>query len=103
MHEYDLYVPLCANDGTRIAATKLRRLKKKLIKHFGGLTEFPQEQRGFWKVGKATFRDKIVIWRVLSTEPAAEAKKFWSTIQADLAREWRQKEVLIVRRIVTVI
>ena len=102
MHEYDLFVPLCTNDGTRIAATKPRRLKNALIKHFGGLTEFPQEQRGFWKVGKVTFRDKI-IWRVLSNEPAAEAKKFWLTIKTELARKWRQKEVLIVRRIVTVI
>jgi len=103
MHEYDLYVPLYANGGTRIAATKLRRLKKTLIKHFGGLTEFPQEQRGFWKVGKVTFRDKIVIWRVLSNEPAAEAKRLWATIKTDVAREWRQKEVLVVRRMVTVL
>ena len=103
MHEYDLYVPLCANDGTRIAASKLRRLKKTLIKHFGGLTEFPQEQHGFWKVGKVTFRDKIVIWRVLSNQPPAKASKFWSALKTDLASGWRQKEVLVVRRIVTVI
>jgi hypothetical protein len=67
------------------------------------LTEFPQEQRGFWKVGKVTFRDKIVIWRVLSNKPAVEARTFWSTIKTELGREWRQKEVLVVRRTVTVI
>ena len=103
MHEYELYVPLSSENGARIASPKRDALKKTLIKRFGGLTEFPQEQRGFWKVGKVTFRDRIVIWRVLSNEPAVEAKKFWSRTKRELASKWGQREVLIVRRIVRVI
>jgi hypothetical protein len=98
MHEYDLYIPLCSNNGQRIPASRIEGLRKTLIKRFGGLTQFPQKQQGFWKLGKATFRDNIVIWRVLSSEPATKAQTFWNTIKGDIAREWRQAEVLVVRK-----
>lgn len=103
MSEYEIYVPICSANGGRIASSKRNALKKAVIKQFGGLTEFPQKQRGFWKVGEVTFRDQILIWRVLSTKPVLSTRKFWSRIKKVLAREWRQEEVLIVRRKVSFI
>ena len=81
----------------------MNRLKQSLIKRFGGLTQFPQKQHGFWKVGKVTFRDEIVIWRILSGEPVQSAQKFWDAVKAELARDWGQKKVLVIRKTVQVI
>ena len=50
MREYELYVPLCYNDGRAVESEKLTRLKKRLVDQFGGLTHFPQESEGLWKI-----------------------------------------------------
>jgi len=97
MKEYDLYVPLSNNDGTPIDAQKLKDLKKRLVDHFGGLTHFPQENEGLWKVGAFTFRDKIVILRVLASDPL-EAQAFFAELKKEMQRNCAQEDVLIVVR-----
>lgn len=102
MHEYDLYVPLSSNRGMPIPPVRLKRLKRRLIKRFGGLTHFPQRNEGFWKLGAVTFRDEVVILRVLSAEED-HADKFWQALKKDLKRQWRQQEILIVVREITLV
>ncbi len=97
MKEYDLYVPLRSNRGAPFPAARLARLKKCLLQRFGGLTHFPQRNEGFWKLGAVTFREEIVILRVLS-DGEKPAQKFWLALKKDLKRRWRQKEILIVVR-----
>lgn len=97
MKEYDLYVPLRSNRGIPFPPARLVRLKKRLIKRFGGLTHFPQSNEGFWKLGEVTFRDEIVILRVLSNEDN-RAKTYWLSLKKNLQRQWRQKDILIVMR-----
>jgi hypothetical protein len=97
MKEYDIYVPLSNNDGTPVNPQKLRDLKKRLVDHFGGLTHFPQENEGLWKVGTFTFRDKIVILRVLTADPA-KAGTFFAELKGEMQRHWAQEDVLIVVR-----
>jgi hypothetical protein len=94
MNEYDLYVPLIV-DGKRLPAVKLASLKQKLIKEFGGLTYFPQKTKGFWKMGGATFQDDIVILRVLTGK---SCRTFWKELKADLQKQWKQEQILIVVR-----
>jgi hypothetical protein len=101
MKEYDLYVPLHSNDGTPIPTAQLARLKKRLIQRFGGLTQFPQSHEGFWEIGSVTFRDKILILRVLSKEGPGESRRFWRQIKTTLKQQWRQQEILIVAKEVT--
>jgi|SRR5688572_17348213 len=101
MKEYDLYVPLTSNSGTPFPVRKLRALKRRLIERFGGLTEFPQKQRGYWKLGKVTFRDEIIILRVLSDDPPGAARRFWREMKTHLGKEWGQADVLIVGKNVT--
>ena len=96
MKEYDLYVPLHSNDGAPIPPAKLTRLTKRLIERFGGLTQFPQAHDGFWKIGAVTFRDRIIILRVLSNEDTAASDRFWNQIKKTLMKHWKQKDVLIV-------
>lgn len=102
MREYELYVPLYYNDGRPIEHDKLVRLKRSLVKEFGGLTHFPQENEGLWKVGRHTFRDRIVILRVLANDlPKAEA--FFSRLKTEIQKEWDQQDVLIVSRRVSAV
>jgi hypothetical protein len=97
MKEYDIYVPLHNNDGSPIDPSKLSALKKRLVDQFGGLTHFPQENEGFWKMGNITFRDRVVILRVLTGDPL-KAQMFFAQVKKELKQTWGQEDVLIVVR-----
>ena len=102
MREYDLYVPLHYNDGREIDAEKLTALKRQLVEEFGGLTHFPQENEGLWKVGSHTFRDRIVILRVLAGD-SSKADQFFLQLKEEFKAEWEQEDVLIVTRTVSAV
>ena len=68
-----------------------------MLEYFDGLTFFPQPNEGFWKLGEVTYRDEIVIYRVLSAK-ARTARKFFAELKEDLKRDLRQEEILIVER-----
>jgi hypothetical protein len=95
--EYEIYVPLHDNDGMPIDSEKLAALKRRLVDQFGGLTHFPQENEGLWKVGGFTFRDKIVILRVLAADPL-KAQMFFAQIKKEMKQTWDQEDILIVAR-----
>jgi hypothetical protein len=102
MREYEIYVPLTYNDGRLVEDAKLKELKRRLADEFGGLTHFPQENEGLWKIGPITFRDRIVILRVLSSDsPKTEA--FFGELKGYLKQQWQQNDVLIVERQIRVI
>jgi hypothetical protein len=100
MREYDLYVPLFSNEGRRLPHASLVHLQKRLIAQFGGLTYFPQKSKGAWKIGRAVFHDEIIILRVLSEN---NFPSFWKQLKKDLQREWKQKQILIVMRRVSIL
>ena len=97
MKEYDLYIPLCFNDGRPIPKKNLTALKKSLVEQFGGLTNFPQSNEGLWKMGSITFRDKIIIYRVLS-DNSRSASRFFKQLKRQMKIQWKQNDVLIVER-----
>ena len=76
MKEYELYVPLTHNDGTPVDPKVLVKLRERLLEEFGGLTFFPQPNEGFWTFGGITYRDEIVVYRVLSDRVRAAAGSF---------------------------
>ncbi len=55
-----------------------------------------------WKVGPFTFRDQIVILRVLAEE-SQEVDRLFGQLKQDVKREWAQEDVLIVAREVSAI
>ena len=95
MKEYDLFIPI----GAKIPAKqrKLSRLKKELTRAFGGLTYFPHTNEGLWRLGGVTFRDEIIILRVISNN-ATKSQRYLKQLKARLTREWRQQEILIIAR-----
>lgn len=97
MREYEIYVPLSHNDGTAVDPQKLKSLKSRLVEQFGGLTHFPQQNEGIWKVGNFTFRDEIVILRILTNDYVV-AERFFARLKLELIRDWKQEDVLIIGR-----
>lgn len=97
MKEYDLYVPLTYNDGSRVEREKLVRLRERLQEQFGGQTFFPHSNQGSWTAAGVTYRDEIVIYRVL-TDKTRSARRFFRHLKEELKGEFKQKEILIVEK-----
>jgi len=99
VQEYDLFIPLFYNDGTPIESAKFQDLQVRLLDEFGGLTFFPQPNQGIWRMGEVTYRDEIVIYRVLAARPRV-ARRFLTRLKAELKKSLRQEAILIVERTV---
>lgn len=97
MKEYDIFLPLRYNNGKPVEPAKFQQLQKQLLDHFDGLTYFPQVNQGFWKLGDVTYRDEIVIYRVLASD-SRRARRFLRTLKVQLKVEFIQEEILIVER-----
>jgi hypothetical protein len=95
--ESDLYVPLTYNDGTLLEAKTIERIGQRLLEQFGGATFFPQSNQGLWRMGSVTFRDQIVIFRVLSANVRG-ARRFFRALKQELKTELEQEEILVVER-----
>jgi hypothetical protein len=95
--EYDVFIPLYYNDGTPIEPGKFQELQARLLGRFEGLTYFPQPNHGFWKFGDMTYRDEIVIYRVISKD-ASDARAFLANLKEHLKREFQQQDILIIER-----
>jgi hypothetical protein len=81
----------------RIAPQKFQDLQQQLLEQFGGLTFFPQPNEGFWTMAGITYRDEIVIYRVLASD-AQEARRFLLELKERLKEVFQQEEILIVER-----
>lgn len=97
MKEYDLFLPLYYNDGKPIEARKFQEVQEQLLEQFGGLTFFPQPNEGFWTMAGITYRDEIVIYRVLAAKTRT-ARKYLAELKSKLKQDFRQEEILIVER-----
>ena len=97
MKEFDVLLPLTCNDGTPIEARKFQMVRDWLLEHFDGLLFFPQPNEGWWKQANVTYRDDIVIYRVLS-DFSGTTRKLLKKLKRKLLREFQQEEILIVER-----
>ena len=101
VQEFELYVPLCDNAGGPVAASLVESLKDRLRQRFGGFTYFPQETQGEWETGGHRFRDRIVIFRVLTADSGAT--QWFQAILPQLTDEFRQADFLITAKPVEII
>ena len=97
MKEYDLFVPLFYNDGSPVEQEKIEGIGEHLLEQFLGLTFFPQPNQGSWKMGDVTFRDQVVIFRVL-TDKTRRARRLIAQFKKQLKKDLVQEEILIVER-----
>jgi Iap family predicted aminopeptidase len=97
VREYDLFLPLNYNDGTPIAPSVIPTLRVRLLEQFHGVTYFPQPSEGHWQMAGVTYRDEIVIFRVVASNVRV-ARRFFRQLKAELKRDLRQEEILIIER-----
>ena len=94
MHLVQLLLPLYDNDGRAFDRAVYDRLRNELTEAFGGVTAFRRAPaEGVWQdAGGSVSRDEIVIFEVM-TEQLDRA--WWARYRADLARRFRQEDLII--------
>ena len=102
MKEYDIFVPLHYNDGVPVEEKKFRDLQTRLLEYFDGVTYFPQANQGVWRMGGVTYRDEIVVYRVV-TKKVRRARRFLKQLKEELKRIFQQEEIFLVERDVKVL
>jgi hypothetical protein len=95
--EYEVYVPLDYNDGSPIESEKLVAVRERILQQFGYLTYLPAENVGYWTLGSVTYRDRIVLYRVVSGD-VRRARRFFRRLKEELKRDLRQEEIFIVEK-----
>ncbi len=95
--EYEIFIPLYFNDGTPIDPGFIPTLRVKLLEQFDGVTFFPQPNEGYWRMGEVTYRDEIVIFRVVGSNQRT-ARRFLRQLKEELKRDLQQEEILIIER-----
>lgn len=95
------YLPLRDNDGQAFPASMFRAIEAELSGRFGGVTAHLQSPAsGLWRHGEEMHADDVVIFEVLSPE---SERDWWSSYRERLARDFRQKAVLILLQPVEVV
>jgi hypothetical protein len=95
--EYDIFVPLRYNDGTPIEPRRFKDHQIRLLEYFNGCTFFPQPNEGLWRIGSVTYRDEIIIYRVV-TDKVRPARRFLKQLRKELERIFRQEKIFIIER-----
>ena len=93
LYEYDVYFPMASER----AGAELERTKRVLTDGFGGLTDFRHRGEGAWKMGGVTFRDEVILLRVLG-EDRNHSRELLRAVARELAASLEQEEILIVER-----
>jgi len=91
---YELFLPLSDNNGVPFDLAFIPSLRVRLL---GGVTFFPQPNEGYWLMAGVTYRDEIVIFRVVASNQRT-ARRFFRQLKEELKRALRQEEILIIER-----
>ena len=97
LYEYELYYPLTSESGERSSVATFDATKKRLTEFFGGLTDFRHRSEGSWKFGGVTYRDEIILLRMLTSDRDA-AREFLTKLQAELEGSLSEEKILIIER-----
>jgi hypothetical protein len=94
MHLVQLLLPLYDNEGQAFEGPIFDRLRKELTERFGGVTAYRRSPaEGLWKEsGGEVNRDEVVIYEVMAEELERE---WWKDYGQELARRFRQEEMMI--------
>ena len=72
-------------------------MHQQLLDQFGGLTFFPQPNEGVWTAAGLTYRDAMVIYRMLTSDEQG-ARPCLSALTEQVKEEPQQEDSLIIER-----
>jgi hypothetical protein len=94
VHLVQILLPLYDNEKRAFARDEFDRVRRELTERFGGVTAFLRSPaEGRWKDDEGgVARDDVVIYEVMIDTLERE---WWSRYRAELARRFRQEELLV--------
>ncbi len=94
MHLVQLLLPLYDNDRQPFERAAFDHVRNELADKFGGVTSFRRAPaEGVWQdEGGEVNRDEIVIYEVMAEQLD---RAWWARYRTELARRFRQKELII--------
>lgn len=95
MHLVQLLLPLYDNEKRAFARDEYDRVRRELTERFGGVTAHVRAPaEGRWKKDDESevARDEVVIYEVMTH---ALERDWWARYRDELARRFRQEELLI--------
>ena len=97
MKKYEIYLPLKYNDGSKIEARKISRIREELVDVFGARTVSSQAApyQGAWSYGGIDFIDDIIKIEIIARADR-KTQKFFRQFKQRLKFLLRQIDVLIV-------
>jgi hypothetical protein len=94
MHLIQILLPLYDNEGRKLPRRLFDEARAELTERCGGLTAYVQAPAtGLWEddAGQVA-RDEIVIYEVMDGAPG---RGWWRAYRAELARRFRQEELVV--------
>jgi hypothetical protein len=94
VHLVQILLPLYDNEKRAFARDEFDRVRRELTERFGGVTAYLRSPaEGRWKdAGGEVAHDDVVIYEVLTD---ALERDWWAHYRAELARRFRQEELLV--------
>ena len=94
MHLVRILLPLSDNEGRAFPRAEFERVRNELTERFGGVTAFLRSPaEGAWKEDEgAVTRDRVVVYEVMTEQLE---RGWWRAYRDELARRFRQDELLI--------
>jgi hypothetical protein len=95
MHLVQLLLPLYDNEGQAFGKPLFDRVRNELTERFGGVTAYRRSPaEGLWKeAGGEVNRDEVVIYEVVVAQELE--REWWKGYGQELARRFRQEEMMI--------
>src|SRR5687768_1991615 len=94
MQLFQIFLPLCDNQGTRLPFRKFEQVKDRLVKEFGGVTAFLNSPgEGVWRESPKNFvKDNVVTFEVMSD---IVDRDWWNQYKGQLENDFGQEEIVI--------
>ncbi len=97
MKKYEIYLPLKYNDGSKIEAQKITRIREELVNVFGARTVSSQAApyQGAWNYRGIDFIEDIIKIEIIARADR-KTQKFFRQFKQRLKRLLKQIDVLII-------
>ena len=92
-HLVQILLPICDNQGSKLAPDVYGQVRSELTERFGGLTAYTRAPaEGLWGTGDAVKRDDIVVLEVMV--PVLD-REWWHNYRKQMEQLFRQDQIVV--------